>query len=186
MFLFKRKTDSKGKLLERQNFLLTINGTGDLPGHEQSDELFMSKEDMRRYTDSDVSLYLRIIDDCKRAISETVLTDVFFSRYDLLVKRADQLRSYEPYTDFKGETPTQIYNQSIREKQQRVRDFILRSSEDAMKKADAMKTPKGKIGKWNRWRESFVPYHASMDDENIRLIDSTYACAVNQIEGIVP
>lgn len=52
-------------------------------------------------------------------------------------------------------------------KQEEIRTFLNRYFDDAKKKADKMKTDKGKLGKYEKFYQNLQPYYESMNSENI-------------------
>ena len=171
----KKKNDNKKFLLQWQNFLLEKDG------HNPSKELFFSKEDLERYTLTDVKLFTGIIEDCKKAINETVNPSVFFSRLNLLIQRAEQLRMYEPYAEFPNGNPSDIYSETVNQYHEITFKFLKRSLANTIEKSDAMKTPKGKINKFHNWYESLKEYYPYMNEKNIHFLESEYQLHTNKL-----
>lgn len=105
----------------------------------------------------------RIVDDCMRLISSTTNSDVFFSRYDLLLKTLSDMGEYVMlgrYNDYK---------------QSNIESFIVRSYNNALIKADGMKTEKGKCNQFRKAYDDIMKHSSELSDHNLELVEQKFS-----------
>ena len=117
---------------------------------------------------------LRIIKDCTKLVENTLKPDVFFSRLNLLVEKSKHLCDFEPYMTFSGASPTAAYSEVINNYQEAIRLFLIRYLSDTFDKAEALKTEKSKIGKYQKFYDSLQEYYCYMNEDNINYIETKY------------
>ena len=117
---------------------------------------------------------LRIINDSASLVEKTTKPDVFFSRLDLLVEKSKHLVTLEEYITFTGATPTASYNEIMQNYNEAIRLFLIRYFSETFDKAEAMKTEKGRIGKYQKFYDSLQLYYHYMTEEHIRYIETKY------------
>lgn len=109
----------------------------------------------------------RIIRDCLYLIENTADPDVFFMRYDLLI---DTLKKSGNLAD------ASHYAGIIKHK---TKDFIIRTYNDALIKADALKTDRGKTNQFIKKYDALSKYYDRMDPENIAFAEEKYSSKVH-------
>ena len=105
----------------------------------------------------------RIVDDCTRLISSTTNSDVFFSRYDLLLKTLSDMGDYVMlgrYNDYK---------------QSNIESFIVRSYNNALIKADGMKTEKGKCNQFRKAYDDIMKHSSELSDHTLELVEQKFS-----------
>lgn len=105
----------------------------------------------------------RIVDDCTKLISTTTNSDVFFSRYDLLLKTLSEMGDYVMLGRFND------YKQS------NIESFIIRSYNSALIKADGMKTEKGKCNQFRKAYDDIMKHRSELSDHNLELVDQKFS-----------
>lgn len=105
----------------------------------------------------------RIVDDCTRLISTTTSSDVFFSRYDLLLKTLSEMGDYVMLGRFND------YKQS------NIESFIVRSYNNALIKADGMKTEKGKCNQFKKAYDDIMKHRSELSDHNLELVEQKFS-----------
>lgn len=105
----------------------------------------------------------RIVDDCTRLISTTTSSDVFFSRYDLLLKTLSEMGEYVMLGRFND------YKQS------NIESFIIRSYNNALIKADGMKTEKGKCNQFRKAYDDIMKHRSELSDHNLELVEQKFS-----------
>ena len=108
-----------------------------------------------------------IIRDCLYLIENTADPDVFFMRYDLLI---DTLKKSGNLAD------ASHYAGVIKYK---TKDFIIRTYNDALIKADALKTDRGKANQFIKKYDALSKYYDRMDPENISFAEEKYSSKVH-------
>lgn len=165
LFDFGRKRrDREEYLLRWQNVI-----TKDSP-----DRLFMTEAQLRAATNQMANNDLRIINDCIKLVEKTTKPDVFFSRLSLLVEKAKHLLVLGKYTAFLGATPEEAYRDVVQNYDEAIRQFLIRYFSETFDKAEALKTEKGKIGKYQKWYDSLQVYYCYMNKDHIEYIETKY------------
>lgn len=141
---------------------------------ENGNRLLVTEEQLLATTKYIAANDLRIINDCNYIIQSTLKPDTFFMRLNLLVEKAKHLVLLERYMSFSGASPSSAYNEIVENYQEAVRLFLIRYFSDTYDKAEAMKTEKGRIGKYQKFYDSLQEYYCYMNDENIDYIETKY------------
>lgn len=160
----KKNKEKEERLLWWQNIIMP----------DSPDKLIMTEEQLKICTQQQAEIALRQINDCTKLIESTNNPDVFFMRLNMLVERSKYLCSLEPFIAFKGASPIAAFNEVIEKYQEAVRLFLIRYFADTFDKAEAMKTQKGRIGKYQKFYDSLQEYYDYMSDENIDYIETKY------------
>lgn len=163
MDLFKGKTN-KDDLLQLQKIVVA----------DSPDKLIMSEKQLKSLAATSAQRDLDIIQDCVRIIGTTKKPDTFFSRLDLLVEKADNLRTYEKFLSFKGASPSAAYGEIWSDYQEAIYQFLFRYFLDTLDQADKAKTAKGKLSKFQKFYDSLQPYYERMNAENIDYIETKF------------
>ena len=162
---FDKKTNVKKEhLLEWQKVVMPENGN----------RLMVTEEQLRATTQYIAANDLRIMNDCNDIIQSTLKPDTFFMRLNLLVDKAKHLVLLERYISFSGASPSAAYNEIVENYQEAIKEFLIRYFLDTFDKAEAMKTTKGRIGKYQKFYDSLQEYYCYMSNENIDYIETKY------------
>ena len=84
-------------------------------------------------------------------LNNTTKPDVFFKRFNFSLDLLLDLRTYEKYKIFKGNTPTSDYNKIVRNMESTVNDFIDRAIEANRQKLATLKTDKAKKNNYEKF-----------------------------------
>lgn len=151
-------------LLELQKLLM----------EDSPEELVLSEGQLRAMADERARNSHRIMTDSASILQTTTNPEVFFDRLRLFETHGRTLVSLEKYVSFSGASPTEIYNTLIKEKQEIIKDFLVRYFSKVLDKADSLKTQKGKSNQYQKFYDSLTPYFSDMDSENINYIEAKY------------
>lgn len=160
----KKSNARKEHLLRWQNVLMT----------DSPSKLIMTEQQLKVTTVQQAENDLRIIQDCVKLVEKTTKPDVFFMRLNLMVEKAKHLASLEEYINFSGASPTAAYNEVAQDYYEIVNQFLIRYFSETFDKAEAMKTEKGRTGKYQKFYDSLQEYYCYMSDENIDYIETKY------------
>lgn len=127
--------------------------------------------------------WLKIMIESRDIVNRTTEPDVFFSRYDTVKEKAEQLASISKYVKFKGMKPAEVLRQVTEQEDAATRDMVLRCFQKAMLNAEKVKTEKGKRGQFEKFQRSLEPYFFRMSDENARLVQDLHDEAIAKIGG---
>lgn len=106
---------------------------------------------------------LQIVEDCIKLIHSTNNADVFFPRYNLLLQTLLEVGDYVTHEKFQGA------------QQQNIRNFIIRSYNAALVRADSMKTEKGKYNQYLKAYEGIEKYREHLSDETGAFLEEKFA-----------
>ena len=134
--------------------------------------LVYSEKQLYSMANRTVQRELKIIQDCVELVNHTVKPDVFFSRYDSLLESLCYLIQFQPYIKFQHNTPSAEFAKISNQKQAEIYRFLSRYFDDISTKAEAMKTEKGKKGKYKKFFDSLQPYYHLMNANNMNFINS--------------
>ena len=127
--------------------------------------------------------WLKIMIESRDIVNRTTEPDVFFSRYDTVKEKAEQLASISKYVKMKGTKPAEVLRMARDQEEAATRNFILRCFQKAMLNAEKVKTEKGKRGQFEKFQTSLEPYFFRMSDENARLVQDLHDEALKKIGG---
>lgn len=161
----KEKSNAKKEYLLRWQKLL-------MP--DSQDKLMMTEQQLKSITIQQAENTLRIIQDCVKLVDNTTNPDVFFMRLNLLVEKSKYLVSLEEYVTFSGASPTEALNEVVQNYYEAVNQFLIRYFSETFDKAEAMKTEKGRINKYQKFYDSLQEYYCYMSDGNIDYIETKY------------
>ena len=126
--------------------------------------------------------WMKILVESRDIVNRTTEPDVFFSRYDTVKEKAEQLASISKYV-FKGMKPAEVLRQVTEQEDAATRDMVLRCFQKAVLNAEKLKTEKGKLGQFEKFQSSLEPYFFRMSDENARLVQDLHDEALKKIGG---
>lgn len=127
--------------------------------------------------------WLKIMIESRDIVNRTTEPDVFFSRYDTVKEKAEQLASISKYVKFKGMKPAEVLRQVTEQEDAATRDMVLRCFQKAVLNAEKLKTEKGKLGQFEKFQSSLEPYFFRMSDENARLVQDLHDEVLKKIGG---
>ena len=127
--------------------------------------------------------WLKIMIESRDSVNRTTEPDVFFSRYDTVKEKAEQLASISKYVKFKGMKPAEVLRQVTEQEDAATRDMVLRCFQKAVLNAEKLKTERGKLGQFEKFQSSLEPYFFRMSDENARLVQDLHDEALKKIGG---
>ena len=127
--------------------------------------------------------WMKILVESRDIVNRTTEPDAFFSRYDTVKEKAEQLASISKYVKFKGMKPAEVLRQVTEQEDAATRDMVLRCFQKAMLNAEKLKTEKGKLGQFEKFQSSLEPYFFRMSDENARLVQDLHDEALKKIGG---
>ena len=127
--------------------------------------------------------WLKIMIESRDIVDRTTEPDVFFSRYDTVKEKAEQLASISKYVKFKGMKPAEVLRRVTEQEDAATRDMVLRCFQKAVLNAEKLKTEKGKLGQFEKFQSSLEPYFFRMSDENARLVQDLHDEALKKIGG---
>lgn len=137
---------------------------------DSPDKLIMSQEQLQNESERQANEDLRIIQDCAKLISETLIPETFFSRLDLLKEKAKHLKLLEPYIEFEGTSPTAAFNEVLEHEQDAIHLFLERYYSAILTKAESMKTERGRANQYQKFCDSLYPYTDKMNEQNLDYI----------------
>jgi hypothetical protein len=117
---------------------------------------------------------LKIAQDCVHIVKTTTKPDVFFSRLDLLIEKAEKLKQLEPYIKFSGASPSAVFAEVIRDYPTATKQFIIRYFMDVYDHARELKTDKAKLNRYQKFYDSMQPYYYRLNDEHIDYIETKF------------
>lgn len=164
MGLFDMFANKKAKLLGLQRIVL----------EDSPDKLVLSEKQLRAMASERAANSLRIVQDCCHALETTVNPGVFFERFQLLIFHSSELSILEEYISFSGASPTDAFNVLLSEKQECIRQFLIRYFSIVSGKAESLKTAKGKLNQYQKFYDSLKPYFTEMNADNIDYIETKY------------
>ena len=126
--------------------------------------------------------WMKILVESRDIVNRTTEPDVFFSRYDTVKEKAEQLASISKYV-FKGMKPAEVLRRVTEQEDAATRDMVLRCFQKAVLNAEKLKTEKGKLGQFEKFQSSLEPYFFRMSDENARLVQDLHDEALKKIGG---
>lgn len=154
----------KAELLRWQKFVLA----------DSPDRLIMTEKQLRDATVRRAKRDLEIADDCSRIVQTTTKPSVFFSRLSLFEEKLADLVECEKYISFTGASPSAALAEAKKKEQKCISAFLQRNLYEVLEKAEAAKTPAGKISKINKFQEGLAPYYGKMSAENVAYIEKKH------------
>ena len=138
------------------------------------DKLIMSGKQLKVMANQRAANSLRIAQDCCQILQTTTSPDVFFDRFHLFAWHCSELALLEKYVSFSGASPTEAFSVLMSEKQECIRQFLVRYFGKVFDKAESLKTEKGKLNQYQKFYDSLKPYFSEMDADNIDYIETKH------------
>lgn len=160
-------------LIEWQNKLLT----------EPVETLIMTEKQLREETNIRVMNNLRIGNDCTRILETTIDPDVYFGRLQLLVETIEDCVIFEKYVSFANAKPSEALEEVKRDRQQSIKQFLIRYFTAVFDKSETMKTNKGKLNQYKKFYDSLQPYYDRMSANHIEYIETKYIAYTRSLKG---
>ena len=114
-------------------------------------------------------------------VNNTKNPEVFFERYDFLIKETENLSKLEVFLHFTGKKPSETLIYLKQQKEKETNTMIERACEDLGKKLNTLKTTKGKINAINKLFDIFRIYSDKMTQSNIDLCNSYYNTFIGNV-----
>lgn len=163
-FMKKKGNARKEYLLHWQNLLMS----------DSPNKLIMTEQQLKIATIQQAENDLRIIRDCATLVEKTTNPKVFFMRLNLLIEKSKHLTNFEQYIPFSGASPTVAYHAALQNYNEAINQFLIRYFSETFDKAEALKTEKGRIGKYQKFYDSLQEYYCYMNNEHIDYIETKY------------
>lgn len=164
MGIFSRLFGNQNRLLAWQKLVMP----------NSPDRLVFNEQQLAQWTAVITEQDFKIINDCLKIIQETVKPDVFFTRLELLKEKIAHLQMFEPYVKFQNVNPTQLSDTVRQKEQETISSFLDRYLDAVCRKANDMKSAKGKKNQYEKFYSSLQEYYPLMNDENIQYIEEQY------------
>lgn len=168
----KKKIDDK--LQEQQQNQERLLRWQRLVMQDSTGKLVASEQQLKAITLQQMQNDLRIVKDCLKLVNSTLKPDVFFMRLNLMIEKSKHLVNLEEYVTFPDASFAAAYNDAVNDYHKAINQFLIRYFSDTFDKAEAMKTEKGRIGKYQKFYDSLQEYYCYMNDENIDYIETKY------------
>ncbi len=118
---------------------------------------------------------LRIVKESAELCNTTKKPEVFFSRFDLLVKGGKKLAALSKYVKFKGTPPEIALNQILEEKPEATKALIMRCLEDS----EGVKTTSARIKRYQKLLFDFISYKDKIETENWTYLEEKCVSEIN-------
>lgn len=156
---------SKRELLEWQNLILA----------NPTNRLVMTENQLKASSQSAAANHIRIVKESAELCNTTKKPEVFFSRFDLIVKEGTKLDALSKYVKFKGTTPAAALDQIMKEKPEATKALIMRCLEDAA----GLKTDSARNKRYRKLLFDFVPYKDKIEAENWTYLEEKCISEIN-------
>ena len=157
---------SKKDLLEWQNLILV----------SPVNRLVMTEKQLNVQTKPIVDNSIRILNDSAQICNTTKKPDVFFSRYESMIKQAQFLARLSKFIRFEGGHPNEVLKKIINERPMEVHNFINRCLEDV----ENLKTTSAKAKRYQKLLSDFYPYRSQLDKDNLLYLETTCAQRIEE------
>lgn len=145
---------SKRELLEWQNLIT------DSP----SNRLYMNEKQLKAASVIVGNRLIEIVNDSGKLIETTTNIDTFFSRYDLYLEDLEKLSKLEIFVHMEGKSPSKKLLEIRQDYASTLQEFIDRYWKATLRKADNLKTQKGKQNQYQKFANSFDSYSQRIPD----------------------
>ena len=145
---------SKRELLEWQNLIT------DSP----SNRLYMNEKQLKAASVIVGNRLIEIVNDSGKLIETTTNIDTFFSRYDLYLEDLEKLSKLEKFVHMEGKSPSKKLLEIRQDYASTLQEFIDRYWKATLRKADNLKTQKGKQNQYQKLANSFDSYSQRIPD----------------------
>ena len=132
---------------------------------------------------------IRISKDCIELIQSTCAPDVFFMRYDLLVEVLNELKFYEMLFLPNDNSMDDAVREAVQARTSETNNFLVRSHDDMLTKADELKTEKGRRNRKIAYFKLLMPFIADEPSETLVLVNGLMqqdAITVSDIRMSIP
>lgn len=133
-------------------------------------ETLINKQELLKLSNVYIEDRTRIIMDCVNLINSTTSINVYFSRYNLLIEKLNELSLLEPFIPFKSPTPSIQLQEILLEKDLRSKDILQRAWNNTKLKILDLKTDKAKIKNINAFFETAYSHISSLGPESTKFL----------------
>jgi hypothetical protein len=127
--------------------------------------------------------WLKQVYESVKILNETANPDTFFSRYDFLIERINNLISSEKYVYFTGERPNDMLEKLNSQIDKAVYEMILRNYSATIKKVKSLKTEKAKLNSIEKFKDEFIKFENKMSERNVITYKGLYSKLINEVKG---
>ena len=117
---------------------------------------------------------LKIANDCANLVNTTKNPDVFFTRYNLLINKLENMAKLEPFKCFKGTPPSKNLANILDKKELTINDFIDRFYNDTLFQINKLKTEKAKEKRIENFYNELSKYNDYILPNNIEKYMTLY------------
>lgn len=145
------------------NSIVIINENGkEIKIHNKKEAMFMAEQ------------WLKISNDCANLVNTTKKTEVFFSRYLLLIEELEKLSKLESFNCFTGKPPSKNLKEILSKKEYTIDEFIDRFYNETLYKVNLLKTQKAKDKKIENFYLEFQKYNYLLSEKHLMKIKNLY------------
>ena len=143
---------SKKELIQWQNKIIA----------NPSKKLLMNEKELQYQTEIIAENHLRIVKESSQLCDSTINPDVFFQRYDLLIKHSQKLVELSDYVKFKGASPKVALKHIKEQRVVAVQEFMDR----CFKEIESLKTDAAKAKRYQKLLTDLIPYKNQIEEVN--------------------
>ena len=159
----KKSKHSKSKSIFNNLSTVEINDDGNLIYiYNKKEAMFMAEQ------------WIKIANDCANIVNTTKNPDVFFERFNLLIKEFENMSKIEKFGCFKGTLPSENLSKILANKENSINDFIDRFFNDTISQIDSLKTIKAKERRIDNFYNKLSQYNNFMTTKNINKYTSMF------------
>ena len=140
--------------------------------YNSPNRLIFTEKQLRKMATDDAKNSLRIMNDTRKILRNTIKPDVFFSRLDLWIQHTENLKALEPFINLTGVSATVLLNETYKQKDSITLDFLRRYYRSISEKAKTMKTQAGKNNQYKKFYDSLQPFYGEMSQQCIDYMES--------------
>lgn len=167
MGLLQKLLNGNADLIEWQNAVMP----------DKSEKLYVTRKQLEATTIQVAMDCMRIFDDSANIINSTTKPDVFFSRLELAEEKLTTLAQIEPYMaqvkaiDIK-QSMADLLNEFQNNRYFYIGSFLNRYYCAVKEKAEGMKTEKGKLNQFQKFKESLEPHTHHFNLDNMTMFEA--------------
>lgn len=141
---------------------------------QPSSKLVMTETQLKMATEQRAFNNVRIIKDSRKLVLETKNPETFFERLALLDEKSMELLKLEKYISLSGASPRALRQEFYNQKQEVIKQFLIRYFCSVFDKAEKAKTDKTKLNNYQKFYDTLQPYYREMDAANIDYVETKY------------
>lgn len=161
----KRKDPREEKFIKLQNLVMK----------RQSDELYASIKELNQATKTTVNSSTKIIGDCVRDVNIATNPDVYFNRFEMLVKHVALMADLEGFYSFRKPLPSAQLRQLLGDRDKAEIAFVNRYLSEVKKAADDLDTEEAKQKEYDKFFETMAKFEGRMTANGIEYVEDLKA-----------